>query len=250
VGTATITITGKGNYSGTRTVNFTISPLSVSKLTVSTISAKKYTGSAIKPTPTVKYGTTPLKSGTDYTLAYSNNKKPGTATITITGKGNYTGTKKITFKITGKASQFTVSTVSAKKYTGKAIKPTPTVKFNGTKLKLGTDYTLSYSNNKKPGKATITITGKGNYTGTKKITFKIIGKASGFTVSKVSNKKYTGKAIKPTPTVKFKGTKLKKGTDYTLSYKNNKKKGTATIIITGKGYYTGTKKVTFKIVAK
>lgn len=61
---------------------------------------------------------------------------------------------------------------------------------------------------------------------------------------------YTGKAIKPTPTVKLDGKKLVKGTDYTVSYKNNKKTGKAYVIIKGKGSYTGTVKVAFTIKKK
>ncbi len=74
-------------------------------------------------------------------------------------------------------------------------------------------------------------------------------KLSGAKIS-VSNKTYTGKSIEPNPTVKVDGVRLKKGTDYTLSYKNNKKVGIATITIKGKGKYTGTRKVTFKIKPK
>jgi len=62
--------------------------------------------------------------------------------------------------------------------------------------------------------------------------------------------KYTGKNIKPTVTVKMNGTKLKKGTHYTVSYKNNKKVGTATITITAKGKYYGVRTKTFKITKK
>lgn len=69
-------------------------------------------------------------------------------------------------------------------------------------------------------------------------------------VKKISNKTYTGKAIKPLPVVTYNDAKLKKGTDYTLSYKNNKKTGKATITLKGKGIYTGTKKVYFYIVPK
>ena len=67
-------------------------------------------------------------------------------------------------------------TLSTTKYTynGKAKKPTPTVKLNGKTLKAGTDYTVSYSNNTNPGTASVTITGKGSYTGTKKVTFTIV----------------------------------------------------------------------------
>ena len=73
---------------------------------------------------------------------------------------------------------------------------------------------------------------------------------SGATVSKIKNKDYTGKSIKPSVTVKDKGILLKKGKDYTLTYKNNKKIGKATVIIKGIGAYKGQKKVTFKIVLK
>lgn len=66
----------------------------------------------------------------------------------------------------------------------------------------------------------------------------------------VSNKTYTGKEIEPTVKVKYSGNTLKKGRDYSVSYKNNRKIGTATITIKGKGKYIGSKKVTFKITPK
>ncbi len=77
-----------------------------------------------------------------------------------------------------------------------------------------------------------------------KPTAKDISKA---TVTGIKNKTYTGKAIKQSPTVKLGGKTLKKGTDYTVSYKNNKNAGTATVTITGKGSYEGTVTKTFKI---
>lgn len=70
------------------------------------------------------------------------------------------------------------------------------------------------------------------------------------TITSIKNKVYTGKSITPSITVKYNGKTLKKNTDYTVSYKNNKNIGTATATVTGKGKYTGTKKVTFKIVPK
>lgn len=69
-------------------------------------------------------------------------------------------------------------------------------------------------------------------------------------VSKVPDKTYSGKAFKPSPTVTLSGEKLKKGTDYSLSYKNNQEVGTATITVKAKGLYTGKKSVTFKILPK
>lgn len=77
----------------------------VSKLTVGKIADQIYTGKAIKPTVTVKNGKTKLKAGTDYSLTYKNNKKVGTATITITGKGNYTGSRNVTFKIVKRSAE-------------------------------------------------------------------------------------------------------------------------------------------------
>ncbi len=225
---------------------------SISAATVSGITNKTYTGSAIKPAPTVTLSGKTLKSGTDYTVTYKNNISVGTASVTITGKGDYTGTISRTFKINAASvTKATVSGLSNKSYTGKAITQTPTVKLGSKTLKKGTDYTISFKNNKAVGTATVTIKGKGNYTGSIKKTFKItkasVAKAK---VTGVSKKyKYTGKAIKPAVKVTLGGVTLKKGTDYTVSYKSNKKVGTATITITGKGSYKGTVKKTFKIVS-
>ena len=69
-------------------------------------------------------------------------------------------------------------------------------------------------------------------------------------VTGLANKVYTGKAIKPSPAVKIGKTTLKKGVDYTVSYKNNKKIGTAKVIIKGKGKYSGTINKSFKIIPK
>ncbi|MBD5545288.1 MAG: hypothetical protein HDR01_13905 [Lachnospiraceae bacterium] len=69
-------------------------------------------------------------------------------------------------------------------------------------------------------------------------------------VKKIANKVYTGKAIKPLPVLTYNGTTLKKGTDYTLTYKNNTKTGKATITVKGKGKFKGTKTVNFYIVPK
>ena len=132
-----------------------------------------YTGKALKPAVTVKYGSKTLKQGTDYTVSYKNNVKPGTATVTVTGKGDYTGSAKATFRILVPLSKCKL-TVKSQTYTGKALQPAVTVKYGSKALKKGTDYTVSYKNNKAVGVATVTVTGKGGYTGTKKVTFNIL----------------------------------------------------------------------------
>ena len=132
-------------------------------------------------------------------------------------------------------------------YDGKAKKPGVTVKLNGKTLKNGTDYTASYSNNTKVGTAKVTITGKGNYTGSVSKTYSIKNDFKKATISGISNKSYTGKNITQSITVKYNGKTLKKGTDYTVSYSSSKNIGTATVKITGKSSYTGTITKTFKI---
>ena len=217
---------------------------------IESVPPQTYTGLAIEPSPTVELGGTTLAAGTDYELSYENNVDAGTATVTLTGIGDFTGSKAVNFTINKASLSKATVTVKAQTYTGKALKPAPTVKVGGRTLKSGTDYTLAYKNNTKVGTATVTVKGKGNYAGTKSATFKItkpsVAKA---TVSKVANQKYDGVAKRPSPTVKVGGRTLKKGTDYTLTYKNNQKPGTATVTIKGKGNYAGSKNVTFKIVA-
>ncbi len=132
-------------------------------------------------------------------------------------------------------------------YDGKTKTPSVTVKVNGKTLKKDTDYTVSYSNNTKVGTATVKITGKGNYTGSVSKTYSIKNDFKKATISGISNKSYTGKNITQSITVKYNGKTLKKGTDYTVSYSNNKNIGTATVKIAGKGSYTGTITKTFKI---
>ena len=71
-----------------------------------------------------------------------------------------------------------ISQIADQTYTGSEITPVPTITYNGTRLKKGTDFTLSYSNNIKAGTAKITIRGKGSYTGSKTISFEIVKKSS------------------------------------------------------------------------
>ena len=151
-----------------------LSRISISKASVTlSTSTYAYDGKAKKPGVTVKLNGKTLKNGTDYTVSYSNNTKVGTAKVTITGKGNYTGSVSKTYSIKNNFKKATVSGISTKAFTGKNITQSITVKYNGKTLKNGTDYTVSYSNNKNIGTATVKITGKGSFTGTITKTFKI-----------------------------------------------------------------------------
>lgn len=149
----------------------------------------KYTGEEIKPTVTMKNFTTnkTLKEGTDYTVSYKNNVNVGyyTASVTVTGKGNYSGSTTTSFSIYKyDLSKSTVSSIPDQTYNGKQIEPSVgNVKYKtSTKtltLKEETDYTVSYpiySNKVTPiGQSYIYLYGKGNYSGTTKcISFNVI----------------------------------------------------------------------------
>ena len=199
VGTATISITGIGDYTGTIKKNFNIVARGISDTTIGSIPNQTYTGNSISAQPVITYNGATLTKDVDYTLSYSNNINVGTATITITGKGNFKGTTSKTFSISARAMTDTsVANVSSQTYTGNVISPLPTITYNNKTLKKDTDYTLSYSDNINVGTATITITGKGNFTGMTSTTFIITQKsAEKLNISEIANQIYTGKEIKP-----------------------------------------------------
>ena len=92
------TIEYTGNYTG-ESRNMT----SLKRCAVSAIGNQTYKGSALNPKPTVKFGSTVLKEGTDYTLSWSNNTKVGTGSVTITGLNNYFASVTVNFKIVAPA---------------------------------------------------------------------------------------------------------------------------------------------------
>lgn len=184
--TAKITITGMGNFKGTTVRYFNIKPndLADNRATIPYLNYT-YTGKARTPEPTLKVNGVKLVKGTDYTVSYSNNINVGelTAKVTIKGKGNFSGTTVRYFNIKPNDLSDNRATIPSLTYPflGKSIKPVPTLKVNGVKLQSGKDYVLSYKNNSKIGTATVTLTGKGNYTGKTSREFEIT-KAHGFYV--------------------------------------------------------------------
>ena len=232
----------------------------ISACTITLFGSKfDYTGKEIKPAVTVKNGDKTLTAGTDYTVVYSNNVNAGTATVTITGAGNYKGTVKKTFTIvkndpvTKKISDCQI-TLSAEKfvYTGSAVKPKVTVK-DGTKtLTVNTDYAIRYVNNVNVGTGSVVVAGRGNYTGSVTKTFSIVEEITDLSECSIKlNKtmfKSTGKAIKPRVIVKSGSKTLVSGTDYLVRYMNNVNPGTASVIVAGRGKYTGRVTLTFKIL--
>ena len=343
-GYVTVTASANGYNSVSKDVKIVVSKKSLNNglLTLSETSYV-YDGTYKKPAATVTFGGKVLQEGKDYTISYRNNLNVGVTTVIATGMGDYTGYTSKNFTITKRAmAGGTVSVASSVSFTGSNITPSVTVNVAGRTLTSGTDYTVSYSNNKNVGKATVKITGKGNYSGSLNAKFDIVpakqqiqkletkykgfyidwaqkGSATGYdveysvnanmsgavskhltankpdtltvnglsgdktyyvrvrsytnvngkvyygawsdvksiktannditkaTVSGISTKAFTGKAITQNVTVKVGNTVLKNGTDYTVSYSNNKKVGKATVKITGKGKYGGVITKTFKI---
>ena len=343
-GYVTVTASANGYDSVSKDVKIVVSKKSLNNglLTLSETSYV-YDGTYKKPAATVTFGGKVLQEGKDYTISYRNNLNVGVTTVIATGMGDYTGYTSKNFTITKRAmAGGTVSVASSVSFTGSNITPSVTVKVAGRTLTNGTDYTVSYSNNKNVGTSNVYVYGKGNYSGSLSAKFDIVpakqqiqkletkykgfyidwaqkGSATGYdveysvnsnmsgavskhltankpdtltvsglaggkvyyvrvrsytnvngkvyygawsdvksiktannditkaSVSGISTKAFTGKAITQNVTVKVGNTVLKNGTDYTVSYSNNKKVGKATVKITGKGKYGGVITKTFKI---
>ncbi|MFQ7691259.1 cellulase family glycosylhydrolase [Ruminococcus bicirculans (ex Wegman et al. 2014)] len=343
-GYVTVTASANGYDSVSKDVKIVVSKKSLNNglLTLSETSYV-YDGTYKKPAATVTFGGKVLQEGKDYTISYRNNLNVGVTTVIATGMGDYTGYTSKNFTITKRAmAGGTVSVASSVSFTGSNVAPSVTVKVAGRTLTNGTDYTVSYSNNKNVGTSNVYVYGKGNYSGSLSAKFDIVpakqqiqkletkykgfyidwaqkGSATGYdveysvnanmsgavskhltankpdtltvsglagdktyyvrvrsytnvngkvyygawsdiksiktannditkaTVSGISTKAFTGKAITQNVTVKVGNTVLKNGTDYTVSYSNNKKVGKATVKITGKGKYGGVITKTFKI---
>ena len=205
---------------------------------------------------TVKDGEKALVKDVDYAATYENNTAVGTATVTITGKGNYTGETEVTFEIVRKDiaedEGFTIDPIPDQTYTGGEIEPEITVKDGDTVLVEGEDYEVSYGENTDAGTVTVTITGTGNYSGETEVTFEIVGKDiagdEGFTIDPIPDQVYTGGEIEPEIVVKDGDTVLVEGEDYEVTFEENTDAGTVTVTITGTGNYAGETEVTFEIV--
>lgn len=246
-GTGTITITGKGIYGGSVKKTFTIKKLGISASAVSGTGNKVYTGSAIKPVPAVKVGGRTLKNGTDFTVSYKNNTEPGTATLKVTGKGNYSGSVSKTFKITARAINDVEVTVPDTVFTGEQVRPDVVVSYGSYQFISDSDYTLSFKDNINIGTASVVVTGKNHLSGSRTVTFPIEKADISSTEIAVKNATFTGSAIKSDVDVRLGNVTLKEGTHYTLSYKNNVNAGTAQVTISGKGSLEGAVTKSFTI---
>lgn len=195
--------------------------------------------------------------------------------LTVAGIGNYEGSICREIHVSDKAHLIKNAKITLGKnlknitFSGEPVQLKPaeidsedtfSVKYSKTFLKPGRDYTVSYRNNDKVGKAELIITGMGEYAGSKTATFNIKGRsftAKTVLVGDIEDKVYTGRAITQNgakltySTGNEKPQPLRYGTDYTISYSKNINKGTATMTFKGvaNAGYSGSFKKTFKITA-
>ena len=186
-----------------------------------------YNGTACKPA-VVTTSSAPLNPS--YKVFYANNKKVGTATVTITGTGNYGGTVTKTFSITqASIANATVSNPKSKTYNGSAEAASVTVKVDGRTLKAGTDYNIYYNGSltapTKPGTYNLRLQGIGNYTDTyagAQRTYTITPTPiTSVDVTMNGSVKYTGSSVTAASlNLKVKvGSKELPASDYTITYK-------------------------------
>ena len=244
-----------------------------------------HTKGGAKPQPVITHtynGTArTLREGADYTLKYSNNMTAGgakTPIVKITGTGNYSGSITENYAVSAqdihKLSIIVADKAYGKNKEGSSYYSAPKVyDLDGKQLKAGKDYTVQYTyadSGQPVGKndkiaagtklcATVTAASAGSYTGTLSAAYFVREAKEVKDIAKTKNDKiapqqYTGSAVTPEIRLYKKTGKTK---DYltTEAYEiigcyNNTKRGTATILVRGKGAYSGVKRITFKIVQK
>ena len=214
---ATVNVTGKGNYTGTKSKTFKIikatnpTVITANDLTYNAAEQTLVTSSKEQGYICYSLSAVPTSCSANSALAKGTNAGTYTVYYLISGNSNYnskSGSVKVSIKQYDISKTATIGIINDQVYTGSAIKPTPSVTVpiptgKTTSLVNNTDFTYSYSNNTNIGTANVTITGQGNYTGTKSTTFKISQKASLCTITSVPSLKYPSNA---TGSIQFKCT--------------------------------------------
>lgn len=179
VGTYHVNVQMTGEYEGSASESYSIIAKEITPGVTLSNTAFTYNGKEQKPTVTVKDGTTTLATS-DYTVTYgSGRKNVGSYNVLVRMKGNYSGTKTVTYKITAKKITPAVTlSRNAFTYNGTVQKPTVTVK-DGSTVLTASNYTVTYgSGRKNVGIYNVLVTMKGNYSGSRKVQFEIVPKGT------------------------------------------------------------------------
>lgn len=233
VGKANVIMRGKGNYRGVLRSSFDIVEKTdiTGRAVVSPIAEVTYTGKAVQPVVEVTLDGVPMMPESEFTVEYFDNVAVGTARVVVTGAGAFIGSVEASFKIVpAKSASDGSSSSSGSGSSGGS---------NGS----GNSSESGASNGSAGSGSSNGAAGSGAKTVTAPIDL------SAAEVAAIGKYTYTGKAICPTPAVKLGGKTLAKGTDYTLTYRNNVNVGLATVVVTGKGSYTGSVQRSFAIQA-
>lgn len=271
-GTVTVNALEGSNYTGTADIEFAIVQADLEKdyIESSVIETQAYTGSEIVPEIVItdrrrnESGAAKTDQDTedyvldenDYSVEIVDNIYPGTATVTITGDGNYKGTITKIFDITADLGRAVIEPIPAQSYTGEEIRPKLTVRLGEKELIEDVDYIVVYADNIERGRASATIWPKmpeaeGLYEGSQTVYFDISRDLSGAQIQLIDTSfTYTGSSIEPVAAVVFEGLPLTAGVDYVIDYNNNVNVGTAEITVRGIGGYEGTVSMTFEIIRR
>ena len=238
-----------------KTVEYSILPRDLNETDVSVEDAVLADGVATPAVNVVSNGQSLVK-GVDYDLSFESNDHVGTGVAVVSGTGNYTGEVRLEFRIGIASISDGAPQIYGTDFAYKGSPVTPRVylamKNSGVSLREGVDYSIDYSDNDAIGTGKAVLRGIGDYIGTVETTFSIVDRidlsAEGATtVSVDSIAFYTGSPVEPEVRVRYKQTSLTNGVDYSLRYENNVAEGVATVIVTGKGDYTGEARASFRI---
>ena len=244
-GVATAVVKGKGLFGGTVEASFTISRFSIDGNVdcVAEYDKVLYDGTEKKPGFTLTYNNGKvLELNKDYTITYENNVEEGSAQVTFTGIGSYTGVCYNGFEIYKYSLEQCDVILDLEDertlYDGTEKKPGVTVKYGDTVID-SSNYDVLYENNIEEGTANVFVTGIGSYKGTVNKTFSIYKNDINLATIKLPYAEvlYDGNPKEPEISVKFDGTDLVKDKDYSVTYKDNVDVGKATVTITGKGRF-------------
>jgi formaldehyde-activating enzyme involved in methanogenesis len=248
-GTYSVTVTGRGNYSGAALVNFVVNPRPLTGATVAVSGTYTYTGAA--QTPAASNVTVTLTGYTPtYSIAATNNTNAGTATLTVTGTGNFSGTAARTFQIQRKPLTAAMLSISPATFNNTAQTPVLTVIDGSRTLTAPADYTVTLTPQTNAGTYPVTVTGAGNYTGTSSVNFVIGPKTLTAEMLDIPSVTFNGTEHTPILTVIDDTETLEADTDYTAVLTSQTNAGAYPVAVTGTGNYAGTAHVDFVIDPK
>ena len=287
VGTAKVIAVGKGDYIGSIEANYNIRFDFARATGLNIVLSKSYfqaNGQPQRPTiigvhnrPDI-LGTYSLVEGTDFKAEFPDDTtSQGKKTVKVTGIGNYMGERELSYTIgegstptptptptpnpgggssgggstaSADLSSSVVAAIPAQTFTGSPIKPEVTVlTVSGAVLVADADFTVSFENNRTVGKASVKVSGKGSYSGSLTTTFDIVPAPISDATFEALADQVEGSTTQPAITASLSGYTLKAGDDFDVSYRNNKTAGVGYAVVSGKGNFTGSKEIPFRIAA-